>query len=148
MLPARLHPKKIVYFSDGAALQYKNRKMILESKLNGIFQPFHMERGHVMDGIVKRQAARASLQMPYNDQLMTPRWLFDWACSNIPAAYFGYCSNEDYVREQNSLECCFQLSRTIPGTRKLHSFVSISDSTVEVKFYSCFQEKESSSSKE
>ena len=40
------------------------------------------------------------------------------------------------MREQSSLEHRFQISRTIPGTRKLHSFVPISDSTVEVKFYS------------
>ena len=26
LLPARLHPKNIIYFSDGAASQYKNRK--------------------------------------------------------------------------------------------------------------------------
>ena len=113
--------------------------MILESKLNGIFQPLHRHGKRACDGLggtVKRLAARASLQRPYNDQLMTPRQLFDLACSNIPAAYLGYCSNEDYAREQSSLERCFQLSHTIPGTRKLHSFVPISDSTVEVKFYS------------
>ena len=130
--------------------------MILESKLNGIFQPLHRhgKRACAYDGLggtVKQLAARASLQRPYNDQLMTLRQLFDLACSNMPAAYFGYCSNEDYAREQNSLERRFQLSRTIPGTRKLHSFVPISDSTVEVKFYSSSdvsQEKESSSSEE
>ena len=85
---------------------------------------------------VKRLAARASLQRPYNYQLMTPRQLFDWACTNIPAAYFGYCSSEGYAREQSSLERRFQLSRTIPGTRKLHSFAPISNSTVEVRPYS------------
>ena len=72
----------------------------------------------------------------HNDQLMTRRQLFDCACSNIPTAYFGYCSNEDNVRERSNLEHRFQLSHTIPGTRKLHSFVVISDRTVEVKFYS------------
>ena len=30
----------------------------------------------------------------------------------------------------------FQQSRTIPGTRKLHSFVPVSNSTVEVRSYS------------
>ena len=29
LLPARLHPKKIIYFSDGAASQYKNMKNFL-----------------------------------------------------------------------------------------------------------------------
>ena len=31
LLPAGLHPKKIIYFSDGAAPRYKNRKNFLNS---------------------------------------------------------------------------------------------------------------------
>ena len=89
-----------------------------------------------LGGTVKRLAARASLQRPYNDQIMTPRQLFDWACINVPSVYFGYCSNEEYSREKSSLERRFQLSRTIPGTRKLHSFAPVSNSTVEVRLYS------------
>ena len=89
--------------------------MILESKPNGIFQVLHMERGHMMVWV--EQAARASLQRPYNDQLMTPRQLFNWACSNI--------------LEQSSLEHRFQLSRI-----RILSLVPILDNTVQVKFYS------------
>ena len=147
LLPARLHPKNIIYFSDGAASQYKNRKNLLNLchhkddfrvKAEWHFSATSHGKGACdgLGGTVRRLAARASLQRPYNDQLMTPRQLFDWACTNIPAVYFGYCSNEDYAREQSSLERHFQLSRTIPGTRKLHSFVPISDSTVEVRLYS------------
>ena len=146
-LPARLHPCKIIYFSDGAAPQYKNRKNFLNLCHHkddfGVEAEWHFSAtSHgkgACDGLgrtVKRLAARASLQRPYNDQLMTARQLFDWACSNISAAHFGYCSNEDYRKELSSLEGRFQLSRTIPGTRKLHCFVPVSDSTVEVKFYS------------
>ena len=75
----------------------------------------------------------------YNDQVMTPWQLFDWACANIPAVHFEYCSSEDYTREQSTVvwsNACFALSCTIPGTRKLHSFVPLSDSTVQVKHYS------------
>jgi len=147
LLPARLHPKKIIYFSDGAASQYKNRKNFLNLCHHkddfGVKAEWHFSatshgKGACdgLGGTIKRLAARASLQRPYNDQLMTPRQLFDWACSNITTAHFGYCNNEDYVREQSSLENRFELSRTIPGTRKLHSFVPISETTVEVKFYS------------
>ena len=67
---------------------------------------------------------------------MTPRQLFDWACENVPAVYFRYCSDEDYERERSSLERRFQLSWTIPSTRKLHSFVPISNSTLKVRLYS------------
>ena len=148
LLPARLHPKKIIYFSDGAAPQYKNRKNFLNLchrqndfgvKAERHFVATSHGKGACdgLGGTVKRLAARASLQRPYNDQLMTPHdQLFDWACSNIPAVYFGYCSEQDYEREKNSLGHRFQLSRKIPGTRKFHSFVPILDSTVQVKFYS------------
>ena len=147
LLPARSHPKEIIYFSNGAAPQYKNRKNFLNLCYHqndfGVKAEWHFSatshgKGACdgLGGTVKRLAARASLQRPYSDQLMTPRQLFDWACSNIPTAYFGYCSNGDYEREKISLEHRFKLSRTIPGTRKLHSFVLILDSTVQVKFYS------------
>ncbi len=60
--------------------------------------------------------------------------LFNWACTNILAAHFGYCSNEDYQEKR------FQNSRTIPGTipgtRKLHSFVPVSNTKVKVRNYS------------
>ena len=67
---------------------------------------------------------------------MTPRQLFDWAIANVPAAHFGYCSNEDYESQQRILDQRFQQCRIIPGTRKLHSFVPVSNSTVEVRSYS------------
>jgi hypothetical protein len=147
LLPARLHPKNIIYFSDGAASQYKNRKNFLNLCHHkddfGIKAEWHFSatshgKGACdgLGGTVKRLAARASLQRPYSDQLMTPRQLFDWASTNIPAAYFGYCTSEDYARERSSLERRFQLSRTIPGTRKLHSFVPTSNNIVEVRPYS------------
>ena len=147
LLPARLHPRNMIYFSDGAASQYKNRKNFLNLCYHkedfGVKAEWHFSatshgKGACdgLGGTVKRLAARASLQRPYNDQQMTPRQLFDWACTSIPAAYFEYCSSEDYAREQSSLERRFQLSRTIPGTRKLHSFVPISNSTLEVRSYS------------
>ena len=82
---------------------------------------------------MKRLAARPSLQRPYNDQIMTPRQLFDWACSSIPSAHFDYSSNDEYELEQQKLEERFEQSR---GTRKLHSFVPLTLSEVRVRHYS------------
>ena len=67
---------------------------------------------------------------------MTPRQLFDWASTDILGIHFGYSSSEDYEREQRNLEQRFQQSCTVPGTRKLHSFVSLSRSKARVSFYS------------
>ena len=141
------HLQKIYYFFDGAASQYKNRKNFINLCHHeddfGIPAEWHFSAtSHGksacdgLGGTVKRLAARASLQRPYNEQIMTPRQLFEWACSNIPAVSFEYCSTEDYKREQTHLERRFERARTITGTRKLHSFVPISKDRVRTRIFS------------
>ena len=78
-LSERSQPKKIIYFSDGAASQYKNQKTFLNLCHHrndfGIPAEWHFSatshgKGACdgLGGTVKRLAARASLQRPYNDQ--------------------------------------------------------------------------------
>ena len=67
---------------------------------------------------------------------MTPHQLFDWAVDNIPAMAFKYLNMDDYKSEQILLEQCFKQSRTIPGTRKLYCFISLSRNKVSTKVYS------------
>ena len=57
-----------------------------------------------LGGTVKRLAARASPQRPYNQQIITPRQLYDWAHDNIPAIFFHYCSIEEYKTEEQFLQ--------------------------------------------
>ena len=146
-LPSTSQPRKIIYFSDGAGSQYKNRKNFINLCHHiedfGMSSEWHFSAtAHgkgACDGIggtVKRLAARASLQKPYSDQIMTPRQLFDWASTNIPSVHFGYCSLADYEVEENSLQKRFTKSRTIPGTRKLHAFTPISKDRITVKAFS------------
>jgi hypothetical protein len=70
--------KKIVYFSDGSADQYKNRKTLLNiichNENSGVpaerhfFATSHGKRAYDgVGGTLKRLAAKASLQRPYND---------------------------------------------------------------------------------
>lgn len=146
-LPSRSQPQKIIYFSDGAASQYKNRKNFINlchhKEDFKILAEWHFSAtAHgksACDGIggtVKRLAARASLQKPYNNQIMTPRQLFDWASANITTTHFDYCSSDDYKMQQMSLEQRFLKARTIPGTRKLHTFIPVSQDTLLVKPFS------------
>ena len=140
-------PKKIYYFSDGAASQYKNRKNFLNLCFHesdfGIPAEWHFSAtSHgkgVCDGLggtVKRLAARASLQRPYEDQIMTPHQLYEWALENVPSITFAYCTTEEYEREKTYLEARFLKSKTIPGTRSLHSFVPKSTDTLITKKFS------------
>ena len=87
------------YFSNGAASQYKNRKNFInlcnhqedfEVNAEWHFSATSLGKGACdgLGGTVKRVAARASLQRPYDEQIMTPGQLFEWACDNIPAVSF------------------------------------------------------------
>ncbi len=89
-----------------------------------------------MGGTIERLAARVSLQRPYNDQIMTPRQLYNWARIALPVAHFGYCTTQEYIQVQQKLESRFVASCTIPGTRKLHSFIPISSESFKIGCYS------------
>ena len=147
---------KITYVSDGAASQYKNRKNFVNLCSHeadfGMKAEWHFSatshRKGACDGVggtVKRLAARASLQKPFDQQIMSPTQLYEWAKENIPAIVFRYCSTEDYEVVKQELESRFRNSRTIPGTRKLHAFIPLSRHLVVVKLYSnsrdCKEEK-------
>ena len=91
--------KKIFYFSDGAASQYKNRKNFINlchhSTDFSVDAEWHFSAtSHgksACDGVggtVKRLAARASLQRPIDQQILTPCQLFEWARENIPSSVF------------------------------------------------------------
>ena len=60
---------------------------------------------------------------------MTPRQLYDWASENIKATFFGYCTLEKYETELVALQERFEKTRTIPGIRKMHSFIPWSTET-------------------
>ena len=62
-----------------------------------------------VSGTVKRLAARASLQQPYDQQIMTPFQLFQWASDTIPRTLFN-SSMEEYEVVKSQLENCFEMS--------------------------------------
>ena len=140
-------PVKIIYFSDGAASQYKNRKNFINLCNHQADFGFHAEwhfsatshgKGACdgLGGTVKRLATKASLQRPYEDQIMTPLQLYQWASKNIPGVNFEYCTLEEYEREKSLLEKRFDNSRTIAGTRRLHCFILNSKDSLQTKRYS------------
>ena len=136
---------KIIYFSDGSAAQYKNRKKFLNLCYHKSDFGVHTEwnfyatshgkgPNYGIGGIVKRLAAKASLQKPYNSQIMTPCQLFEWGAENLTSLHFKYSTTIDYSEE--CLEERLKVSRTIPGIQKLHCFIPLSNSIVLTKKFS------------
>lgn len=149
-LRSKMHPtliKQIFYFSDGASAHYKNRKNFVNLCYHeedfGISAEWHFTAtAHgkgACDGIggtLKRSAARASLQKPYDEQIATPKQLYEWAVLNIPSVSFKYSTINEYLNEEQKIKERLQKSRTIVGTQKLHSFIPLTKSKICTKVYS------------
>lgn len=145
--------KKIFYFSDGSAAQYKNKKnflnVCLHNKDFGIEAEWHFfatSHGKSacdgLGGTVKRLAAKASLQRPYNDQIMTPLQLFTWCQENITGINFKYYSENDHVNHEKYLNKRFIDVLTIPGTQKIHAVIPFTESCFMSKMFSESSETE------
>ncbi|XP_038055995.1 uncharacterized protein LOC119727986 [Patiria miniata] len=139
--------KKILYFSDGCAAQYKNLKNFINlchhEEDFGVPADWHFfATSHgkgPSDGIggtVKRLAARASLQRPLDQQIMTPWQLYEFATSQIKSIDFAFATTEQYKNETDILRQRFQIARTIPGTQKLHCFCPMSRDKIKVRDFS------------
>ncbi|XP_074029570.1 uncharacterized protein [Leptinotarsa decemlineata] len=143
--------KKIYYFSDGSAAQYKNRKNFINICSHeqdfGIKTEWHFfatahGKGTCdgLGGTVKRLAAKASLQRPYDKHIMTPLQLFQWSEENITSIKFEYCSNLEYSEEESLLKYRIKEAETIKGTQQFHTFIPLSLTELKCKIFSSSDE--------
>lgn len=144
--------RKIYYFSDGCAGQYKNRKNFLNICLHkndfGIDAEWHFfatsHGKNACDGLggtVKRLATKASLQRPYDQQIMTPYQLFEFANVHIPGIEFKYCTTEEYNENEKILTKRFEKTKTVKGTHKFHAVIPVSETQIETRIYSLGNER-------
>jgi hypothetical protein len=82
-------------------------------------------------GTLKRLAAEASLQRPYNDQIMTPHQLYEWAQSNIHNLNFDFVTENEYKEEEGLLSSRFATAET----QLLHAFMPVKKGILNTKMY-------------
>ena len=86
--------RKVIYFSDGSAAQYKNYKnftnLIFHENDFNLKAEWHFfatsYRKYACDDVgstLKRLAAHASLQKPFSEEIQTPKQLLKFANSQI-----------------------------------------------------------------
>lgn len=85
---------------------------------------------------VKQLAAQASLRMVYNEQIMTPRQLYDWAKGSIKNIQFVYSTQEEYDQESSLLKTRFEYAKSVKGTQQFYSYKPKNETRVLVKAYS------------
>lgn len=135
--------EKVIYFSDGAVSQYKNKKNFINLSyheedygLKAEWNFFATSHGKgPCDGIggtVKRLARRHCLQHP-NVVIKTAEELYSWADKNIKNIKFFYSEphlyNETLVKYQER----FNSAIPIKGTQKLHKFIPLDTTKIFVK---------------
>lgn len=142
---------KIIYFSDGCGGQYKNKNNFVnvtyhrtDFAVDAEWHFYATSHGKsASDGIggtLKRLAAKASLQRPMNDHILTPKQLYEWAKSNLSSLNVHYISQVDYNEHAKLMEPRFLAAKTLKGTRKQHTLIPVEPGVLRSKFYS-FSEK-------
>jgi len=138
--------KKIIYFSDGSAAQYKNRfnfsNLMKHEKDFGMPAEWHFHATshgkNLCDGIggaIKRAAFRASHQKDPCAQIDSAKKLCQFA-NNLPKYTCEYTSIADHQRHNRSLNKRFKDCSFLKGCRSLHSFVPVSSTSLSGKLYS------------
>jgi hypothetical protein len=126
--------KKVYYFSDGAASQYKNFKNFSNAVYHeddfGMCAEWHFfatsHGKNACDGVggtVKREAAKASLQATVTGHILTPRDLYEWSQSHILNIKFFFISNEEVTAHMDGQQQRFSNAKSVPGTRSHHCYV-------------------------
>ena len=92
--------------------------------------------GDGLAGSAKALARRASLQRPYDNQILTPKAFFDFVVEKIPKITFSFTTNSEYKEECELLKERLLLAKTIKGTQKNYCFIPNSMDTLLMKLYS------------
>lgn len=136
--------KKLKFFSDGAAPQYKNRKNFYnisqfktEHGLEAEWHFFATSHGKSpcdgIGGTFKRNARRASIQ---GKTILTAKQLFDWAIEKESTMVHMYCTLAEYDEALSREIIRYNNIQTIKGTQSYHFFKPATNGHFEVKKYS------------
>ena len=131
----------VIYFSDGASSQYKNKKNFInvclhdnDFRLRAEWNFFASSHGkNSCDGIggtTKREVTRASFQRPYTDQILTPQDMFKYCRENITGVNYIFVSSAEIEQMETKLTKRFECCLPVKGTRGYHRYVPISDNQI------------------
>ncbi|KAK3914359.1 Latrophilin Cirl [Frankliniella fusca] len=136
--------RKVFYFSDGAAQQYKNKYNVLNLNLHeedfGVPAEWHyFATSHGkgpcdgLAGTLKRNAYLASIR---NTAIRNPIEFYQWAKEKMVNVNVSFIASEDVKQISQDLEKRFALAMSVPQMRKQHSVVPHSRGMVLTRPYS------------
>lgn len=128
--------KKIYFFSDGSAAQYKNKKNFYNlcemKQKHGFEAEWHFFATYhgkspcdALGGTIKRMATRASLRN-VKDQILSAKDLFEFVKCSSSVINTVLCTKVEHDSMAALLEDKYNDVKTIPGTQKFHAFTPVS----------------------
>jgi hypothetical protein len=126
--------RKILYFTDGVASQYKNRKeffnLVNHKNSFGIAAEWHFfttSRGkypcNAVGSTTKWQAARASLQCLYDKEILTTKDFYEFVQENIYGKKCFYVSLVNITKTETVSKEHFSNCMQILNTRENHWYI-------------------------
>lgn len=127
--------KKIIYVSDGAGSQYKNKSNFLtladHYNTHGIEAEWHFFASchgksacDGLGGTVKRLARNATLKNA-NVDISCAQKLYEWARVSITGMSFAYCTLAEHAEIEKKLSSRLKEAQRIDGTLGFHSFIPV-----------------------
>ncbi|GBM67155.1 hypothetical protein AVEN_69597-1 [Araneus ventricosus] len=78
------------------------------------------------------QQTKASLQLLYTNQILTPAEMFEFCHEHLEGIAFTYIKDKEIIQHHNNkLLDRFENSVAITGTRSFHSFVPVTESNLK-----------------
>lgn len=144
--------KKILFFSDGAGSQYKSKYNIYNlcpfNKLYGCMAQWHFfatsyDKGPCdgIGGTLKKLAAKASLQKPLNNKILTAKDIYDWAKSGQSAMHYEYCTNDEYNKSTEHIEK-YKNVKGVAGIQGYQAFIPFNENNIYCKVTTFSNEKQ------
>ena len=135
---------KIYYFSDGCSAHSKNYKNLInlchhkeDFEITAEWVFFATSHGKSpcdgIGGTIKRTTARASLQRPLENQILTVDDMLEFCIANINTIIFYKITKETVSARRQQLKERFETGKTVPGTRSYHHYIPISNFEISFK---------------
>ncbi|KAK3909523.1 DNA-directed RNA polymerase subunit beta [Frankliniella fusca] len=139
--------KKVIYSSDGARSQYKNKKNV--ANLCHHFVDFGVEAewhfsatshgkgaSDGAGGSAKRSAYKESLRSPTEGHILTAPDFVKFVNKELEKITAVFVSNEEVQEQNQNLKSRFSDAEKLPGISSYHSIIPVSSKAVIVRRYS------------
>lgn len=139
--------KKLIYFTDGASSQYKNKKNFAnlcshkqDFDLEAEWHFFGSSHGkNSCDGVggtTKQEVAKASLQKPLNDQILNVDEMYSFCNEKLKNIKYFLIKSDEIAKISETLKNGFDCCKRVVGTRSYHKYVPVSEGIVRCYFTS------------